>query len=46
MFRDEETGAESAVISLGGGVKKRVSLNTTAVQQKTQVCNPVAFVSG
>ena len=33
---DEETGTESAVISVGAGVKKRVTLNTHAVQQKNQ----------
>jgi hypothetical protein len=34
---DEETGLESAVVALGPGVKKRVSLNTHALQQKNQV---------
>jgi hypothetical protein len=34
---DEETGLESAVVALGPGVKKRVSLNTHAMQQKNQV---------
>jgi deoxyhypusine synthase len=37
VVRDDENGTESAVISLGGGVKKRVTLNTHAVQQKNQV---------
>lgn len=36
LARDEEAGTDSAVISLGGGVKKRVTLNTHAVQQKAQ----------
>lgn len=36
---DEETGLESAVVSLGPGVKKRVSLNTHALQQKNLVRN-------
>lgn len=34
---DEETGLESAVVSLGPGIKKRVSLNTHGLQQKTLV---------
>eukprot|EP01041_Mallomonas_annulata_P004670 gene4670-9261_t len=34
--QDEETGLQTAIISLGGGVKKRVTLNTHAVQQKNQ----------
>ena len=34
---DEETGLESAVVSLGPGIKKRVSLNTHALQQKNLV---------
>jgi hypothetical protein len=33
---DEDTGLETAVVTLGAGVKKRVSLNTHAVQQKNQ----------
>ena len=33
---DEETGTESAVISMGAGIKKRVTLNTHAVQKKNQ----------
>jgi len=37
LERDEELGVESTVISLAGGVRKRVTLNTTAVQQKQQV---------
>lgn len=40
VARDEATGLDSAVISLGGGVTKRVTLNTHAVQQKTQVPRP------
>ena len=36
VIQDEETGTESAVVSLGGGVRKRVTLNTHAVQQKNQ----------
>jgi hypothetical protein len=36
VVRDEETGLESAVISLGAGIKKRVTLNTHAMQQKNQ----------
>ena len=36
VTHDDETGTESAVISLGAGVKKRVTLNTHAVQQKNQ----------
>ena len=34
---DEDTGLETMVIPLGGGVKKRITLNTHAVQQKAQV---------
>lgn len=34
---DEDTGLESAVVALGPGIKKRVSLNTHALQQKIQV---------
>jgi hypothetical protein len=34
---DEDTGLESAVVALGPGIKKRVSLNTHAMQQKNQV---------
>lgn len=36
VIQDEETGTESAVVSLGAGVRKRVTLNTHAVQQKNQ----------
>jgi hypothetical protein len=36
VIQDEETGLESAVVSLGAGVRKRVTLNTHAVQQKNQ----------
>lgn len=36
VVHDDETGTESTVVSLGAGVKKRVTLNTHAVQQKTQ----------
>mmetsp|Transcript_38631 Transcript_38631/g.39326 ORF Transcript_38631/g.39326 Transcript_38631/m.39326 type:complete len:592 (-) Transcript_38631:23-1798(-) len=36
VVQDEETGVQSAVISLGGGVRKRVTLNTHAIQQKNQ----------
>ncbi len=36
VTHDDETGTESAVVSLGGGVRKRVTLNTHAVQQKNQ----------
>ncbi|KAJ1437419.1 armadillo-type protein [Ochromonadaceae sp. CCMP2298] len=36
VVQDEDTGTESAVVSLGAGVKKLVSLNTHAVQQKNQ----------
>lgn len=35
---DEDTGIESAVVAFGPGIKKRVSLNTQALRQKTQVC--------
>ena len=37
MVHDEDTGLETAVISLGAGVRKRVTLNTHAMQQKSQV---------
>lgn len=33
---DEEAGTESTVIEIGAGVKLRMSLNTTAAQQKKQ----------
>ena len=36
VIRDDDAGTESAVISLGAGVRKRVTLNTHAVQQKNQ----------
>lgn len=36
VIQDEETGTESAVVSLGAGMRKRVTLNTHAVQQKNQ----------
>lgn len=36
VIQDEDTGTESAVVSLGAGVRKRVTLNTHAVQQKNQ----------
>lgn len=36
VVQDEDTGLESAVVSLGAGVRKRVTLNTHAVQQKNQ----------
>ena len=36
VTHDDETGTESAVISLGPGVRKRVTLNTHAIQQKNQ----------
>ena len=36
VIRDDDAGTESAVISLGSGVRKRVTLNTHAVQQKNQ----------
>ena len=36
VIQDEDTGLESAVVSLGGGVRKRVTMNTHAVQQKNQ----------
>ena len=42
VVHDEETGLESAVISLGAGVKKRVTLNTHAMQQKNQVTTTAA----
>ena len=35
--QDEDSGLQTAVISLGAGVKKRVTLNTHGVQQKNQV---------
>ena len=34
--QDEDTGVETAIVSLGGGVKKRVTLNTHTLQQKNQ----------
>ena len=34
---DEDTGLETLVVSLNGGAKKRVMMNTHALQQKTQV---------
>lgn len=37
VTHNEETGTQSAVIALGSGTKKRVTLNTHAVQQKSQV---------
>jgi hypothetical protein len=36
VIQDEDTGLESAVVTLGAGVRKRVTLNTHAVQQKNQ----------
>lgn len=36
VSRNEDTGLESTVICLGAGIKKKVTLNTTAVQQKHQ----------
>ena len=39
---DEETGNESAVITMGAGIKKRVTLNTHAVQKKNQ-CGRMMF---
>ena len=33
---DEDAGTDSAVINLGNGVRKKVTLNTHAVQQKAQ----------
>jgi hypothetical protein len=39
VTHDDETGTESAVVSLGGGVRKRVTLNTHAVQQKNQAAS-------
>lgn len=41
VSRNEETGLESTVISLGGGIKKRVTLNTTALQQKQQAARMI-----
>jgi hypothetical protein len=38
---DEETGLESLVLSLHGGVKKRVTMNTHAVQQKNQAARMI-----
>jgi hypothetical protein len=35
VTKDDETGLESAVISLGGGMKKRVTLHTHSLQQKS-----------
>lgn len=40
---DEDTGLESAVVALGPGVKKRVSLNTHALQQKNQVISSLSL---
>ncbi len=37
VMYDEDLGTETAVISVGPGVKKRCTLNTHAVQQKNQV---------
>ena len=39
VTRDEDTGSESTIISLGAGIRKRVTLNTCALQQKQQVCD-------
>ena len=39
VCRNEDTGLESTVICIGMGMKKKVTLNTTAVQQKHQVCS-------
>lgn len=41
MSRDEDTGIESAVISLAGGSRKRITLNTHSIQQKTQATQVV-----
>jgi len=38
VVHDEDTNMDSTVINMGSGVKKRVTLNTHAVQQKQQVC--------
>ena len=38
---DEESGLESLVLALHGGVKKRVTMNTHAVQQKNQAARMV-----
>ncbi|CAM9098384.1 unnamed protein product, partial [Ectocarpus fasciculatus] len=38
---DEETGLESLVLALHGGVKKRVTMNTHAVQQKNQAARMI-----
>lgn len=34
---DEDTGIETMVIALQGGARKKVTMNTFAVQQRTQV---------
>jgi hypothetical protein len=39
LQRDDETGTESAVINMGAGIFKRVTLNTHAVQQKQQAAS-------
>ena len=36
VHEDEETGLQSAVVSLGAGQKKRITLNTHAVHQRSQ----------
>lgn len=41
VSRNEETGLESTVICLGAGIKKRVTLNTTALQQKQQAARMI-----
>lgn len=38
---DEETGLESLVLALHGGVKKKVTMNTHAVQQKNQAARMI-----
>ncbi len=42
---DEETGVESTIVSFGAGVKKRVSINTHAMQQRTQAARIIYELS-
>ena len=43
---DEESKTQTAVIKLGGGIKKRVTLNTHAVQQKDKAARLIQELSG
>lgn len=40
VVHNEDTGTDSAVVELPGGLKKRISLNTHAVEQKNKVLLP------